>query len=289
MTEHNNPAIRHDIVLLFDVTDGNPNGDPDAGNRPRVDPETGQGLVTDVSLKRKIRDTIGLIAGDQHGYGIFITAGGALNDTLERSYTENGLKVDKKTRDVGAARRWLCENYFDIRMFGAVLSVGRTLALGQIRGPLQVSFARSLDPVTPTEHTITRVAHTTARDAEEKQGGTMGNKWTIPYGLYRATLSYSASRGMQTGVTSQDLEYFYRCLVNMFDHTSSAARPMMATRGLMVFTHDDAFGRAAMSTLVERVRVERDQEVEIPRKFSDYVVSLETGELPEGVSVSRMV
>lgn len=289
MTKRNDPAVRHDVVFLFDVTDGNPNGDPDAGNMPRVDPETSQGLVTDVSLKRKIRDTIGLLAQEQPGYEIFVTAGGALQTVLERSYQETGIKLDKATKDADPARQWLCERYFDIRMFGAVLSVGKTLGLGQIRGPVQVSFARSVDPVTPTQHSITRVAHTTEKDAESKQGGTMGNKWTIPYGLYRGTISYSASRGQQTGVTEQDLDFLYRCLVNLFDHTASAARPMMGMRGLVVFSHDDAFGRAPMSSLVERVRVERAAGVEMPRKFEDYLVSVDDGDLPAGISMERLV
>lgn len=289
MTNRNDPTIRHDIVVLFDITDGNPNGDPDAGNMPRVDPETSQGLVTDVSLKRKIRDTVGLLAAGQPGYEIFVTAGGALQTVLERSYQETGIKLDKATKNTDPARHWLCERYFDIRMFGAVLSVGKTLGLGQIRGPVQVSFARSIDPVTPTQHSITRVAHTTEKDAESKQGGTMGNKWTIPYGLYRGTLSYSASRGQQTGVTEQDLDFLYRCLINMFDHTASAARPMMGTRGLVVFSHDDAFGRAPMSALVERVRVERAAGVELPRKFEDYVVSVDDSELPAGITQERLV
>jgi len=288
MAKHTDPTVRHDIVFHFDITDGNPNGDPDAGNRPRVDPETGHGLVTDVSLKRKIRDTIGLASGNAEGYDIFVTAGTALNDTLERSYTETGTKLGKDTKDATAARAWLCNHYFDIRLFGAVLSTGNTPALGQIRGPLQVSFARSIDPVTPAEHAITRVAHTTAKDAE-KTGGTMGNKWTIPYGLYHATLSYSASRGLQTGVTERDLELLYKCLINMFDHTSSAARASMAARSLVVFTHSDAFGRAPMHALVERVSVTRSDGVDVPRKFTDYSVTLDAAALPEGVTVDRLL
>lgn len=288
MATPTDPTVRHDIVFHFDIIDGNPNGDPDAGNRPRVDPETGHGLVTDVSLKRKIRDTIGLATGDADGYQIFVTAGTALNDTLERSYTETGTKLGKETKDAKAALRWLCGRYFDIRLFGAVLSTGNTPALGQIRGPLQVSFARSIDPVTPVEHAITRVAHTTAKDAE-KTGGTMGNKWTIPYGLYQATLSYSASRGAQTGVTEHDLELLYRCLINMFDHTSSAARAAMAARSLVVFTHQDAFGRAPMHALVDRVSVTKVAEVDVPRRFSDYAVALDADALPEGVTVDRLI
>lgn len=186
MSTATNPAVRHDVVFLFDITDGNPNGDPDSGNRPRVDPETNHGLVTDVSIKRKIRDTIGLAAGGADGYEIFVTAGTFLNEALERSYTETGTSLDektKKTHDASDARAWLCGHYFDIRLFGAVLNTGRTSGLKQIRGPVQVSFARSIDPVMPAEHAITRVAHTTETDAA-KGGGTMGNKWTIPYGLY---------------------------------------------------------------------------------------------------------
>lgn len=288
MVTHNDPTVRHDIVFHFDITDGNPNGDPDAGNRPRVDPETGHGLVTDVSLKRKIRDTIGLASGNAPGYEIFVMAGTALNDTLERSYSETGTKLGKDTKDAKTARDWLCSHYFDIRLFGAVLSTGNTPALGQIRGPLQVSFARSIDPVTPAEHAITRVAHTTAKDAE-KTGGTMGNKWTIPYGLYQATMSYSAARGVQCGVTERDLDLLYQCLINMFDHTSSAARASMAARSLVVFTHSDAFGRAPMHALVDRVSVTKSAGVDVPRKFTDYSVALNVEALPEGVKVDRLL
>lgn len=283
MATSTDPAVRHDIVFHFDIADGNPNGDPDAGNRPRTDPETDHGLITDVSLKRKIRDTIRLAAADTEGYEVFVTAGGYLNETLENSYKQTDTTLGKATKDASAARAWLCRTYFDIRMFGAVLSTGNTPALGQIRGPLQVSFARSLEPITPAEHAITRVAHTTAKDAE-KGGGTMGNKWTVPYGLYRATLSYSAARGVQTGVTERDLELLYTCLLNMFDHTASAARASMATRSLVVFSHVDAFGKAPMHTLVDRVSVTKRDGVELPRAFADYAVAVDTGSLPEGVS-----
>ncbi len=283
------PTVRHDIVLAFDIVDGNPNGDPDAGNRPRVDPETGHGLVTDVSLKRKIRDTYELAAGDQPGYGIFVTAGAALNATLERSYEVNGLKTGKETKDASSAKAWLCANYVDIRLFGAVLSTGNTQALGQIRGPIQVSFARSIDPVSPAEHAITRVAHATVADAESKGGGTMGNKWTVPYGLYVATIGYSAARGQQTGVTEKDLELFYRVLGSMFDHTSSAARANMATRALHVFSHSDAFGMAPMHTLVDRIKFVRRPEVVLARAFSDYQVSVDLNGLTDGVTHHQLI
>jgi len=286
-TAATNPGVRHDIVWLFDITDGNPNGDPDAGNRPRVDPETNHGLMTDVSLKRKIRDTIGIAADGAAGYDIFVTAGTALNETLEKSYQQTGLKLGKETKDAAHARDWLCATYFDIRMFGGVLSTGNTPALGQIRGPLQVSFARSFDPVTPSEHAITRVAHTTAKDAE-KGGGTMGSKWTVPYALFRATLSYSAVRGTSTKVSEQDLDLLYRTLVSLFDHTSSAARASMSTRGVYVFSHDDAFGKAPMQALVERIRVSKTDGVSAPRAFDDYVVNLDTDGLPEGVTLDAL-
>lgn len=283
-----NPAVRHDIVWLFDVTDGNPNGDPDAGNRPRVDAETGHGLITDVSLKRKIRDTFPLIADGQDGYGIFVQAGTALNGVLENSYAQTGLALDqgktKATKDASAARTWLCRTYIDVRLFGGVLGTGKTSALGQIRGPLQVSFARSIDPVTPTEHTITRVAHTTTADAE-KGGGTMGSKWTLPYGLYRATLSYSANRGIARGVTAQDLALLYRLLPVVFDHTSSAARASMATRGVYVFSHATSFGNAPMHALVERISVTGHDGVVTPRSFNDYTVSVADAPLPDGISL----
>lgn len=288
MPQHTDPLVRHDIVFLFDISDGNPNGDPDAGNRPRVDPETGNGLVTDVSLKRKIRDTIKLASGGADGYDIFVTAGTALNDALEESYAKTGTQLGKATKNADEARAWLCSTYADIRLFGAVLSTGNTPALGQIRGPVQISFARSLDPVTPAEHAITRVAHTTAKDAE-KAGGTMGNKWTIPYGLYKATLSYSAARGGQTGVSERDLELLYQCLLNMFDHTSSAARASMATRAVVVFTHSDAFGRAPMHALVDRLAVEKKDGVDVPRRFTDYELAVDEAGLPEGVTVTRLM
>lgn len=281
------PTLRHDIVLLFDIADGNPNGDPDAANRPRVDPESGHGLVTDVSIKRKIRDTLFLAAGDRPGYELFVQAGRSLSEKQEESYAAFNLKPDAK--DASKARDWLCAKYVDLRLFGAVLSTKSTPALGQIRGPLQISFGRSLDPVAPTEHTITRQVHTTAKDDVEKQGGTMGNKWTIPYGLYLATASYSGSRGQQTGVSSTDLELLFRCMAQMFDHTSSAARANMATRGLYVFSHSDAFGNAPMHQLTERVHVSRNEGVELPRSYKDYTVTVDLAGLPDGVTFTQVV
>ena len=254
---HLDPAVRHDMVFLFDVADGNPNGDPDAGNRPRTDDESGQGLVTDVALKRKIRDTIALAAGADPRYGVFVQAGYALNPRLEASYEATGLELGNKitAEQAGQARAWLCDHYVDIRLFGAVLSVGNTRALGQIRGPLQVGMARSIDPVFPMDHAITRVTQTRQKDIDEGETTEMGGKWTVPYGLYRVELYYSATRGGQTGVDVKDFEFLYRSLDMMFDHDRSATRGRLAPRGLYVFSHDNAFGSAPAHRLTERVTV----------------------------------
>jgi CRISPR-associated protein Csd2 len=293
-TPHLDPTVRHDMVFLFDVVDGNPNGDPDAGNRPRMDDESGQGLVSDVALKRKIRDTIALAAGDDPRYRVFVEAGHALNPRLEASYTANGLEVGRKSKvtaeQAAAARAWLCNRYVDIRLFGAVLSVGDTPALGQIRGPVQVTMARSIDPVFPMDHAITRVTQTRQQDIDKGESTEMGGKWTVPYGLYRAELYYSANRGIQTGVDSRDLDLLYRSLEMMFDHDRSATRGRLTPRGLYVFSHPDAFGAAPAHRLTERVRVARDSAADTaPRGFADYVVSVEDDGLPTGVHLAKLV
>lgn len=293
LAAHLNPSVRHDMVFLFDVVDGNPNGDPDAGNRPRTDDESGQGLVTDVALKRKIRDTLSLAAGDDPRYGVFVQAGHALNARLEESYQATGLDLGTKklTPDQGAAARaWLCDHYVDIRLFGAVLSVGQTKALGQIRGPLQVSMARSIDRVYPIDHTITRVTQTKQEDIDKGESTEMGGKWTVPYGLYRAELYYAATRGQQTGVTTRDFELLYKSLEMMFDHDRSATRGTLSPRGLYVFSHEDAFGSAPAHTLTDRVAVSRvstDTEAS-PRSFSDYTVTIDDALLPSGITLARI-
>ncbi|MGW4828322.1 type I-C CRISPR-associated protein Cas7/Csd2 [Amycolatopsis japonica] len=290
---HLNPAVRHDAVFLFDVVDGNPNGDPDAGNRPRTDDETGHGLITDVALKRKIRDTLALAAADDPRYGIFVQAGYALNPRLEASYEATGLKLGTKItpEDADRARSWLCDRYVDIRLFGSVLSVGKTQALGQIRGPVQVGMARSIDPVFPIDHAITRVTQTRQEDIDKGESTEMGGKWTIPYGLYKAEVYYSATRAGKTGVDVRDLELLYRSLEMMFDHDRSATRGTLSPRGLYVFSHADAFGSAPAHTLTERVRVTRidSNTVLTPRSFTDYVVSVDDNDLPAGVTVSKLI
>ncbi len=289
---HLDPTVRHDMVFLFDVTDGNPNGDPDAGNRPRTDDESGQGLVTDVALKRKIRDTLALAAGDDPRYGVFVQAGYALNPRLEASYQAHGLELGSKkitAEQAATARAWLCDRYADIRLFGAVLSVGKTVALGQIRGPLQVSMARSIDPIFPMDHAITRVTQTKQEDIDKGESTEMGGKWTVAYGLYRAELYYSATRGQQTGVDAKDLELLYRSLEMMFDHDRSATRGTLTPRGLYVFSHADGVGSAPAHRLTERVRPSLLNAEVAPRAFGDYVVSVDDSGLPQGVTLTKLI
>jgi len=283
MTEaHLDPSRRHDIVLLFDVTDGNPNGDPDGGNQPRTDDETGQGLVTDVALKRKIRDTVALLRGDDARYGIFVEAGHALNTRIEEALqAQPGRPED--------AQRWLCEHYFDIRMFGAVLSTGSKGGAGQVRGPLQLTFARSIDPVLPIDHAITRVTQTRQDDIDKGERTEMGSKWTVPYGLYRAHAYFSAPRAAKTGVTSDDLAMLWRAVSLMFDHDRSATRGDMKLCGLFVFSHPDALGVAPAASLTERIRVERTNQEKAARQYQDYRLTVDTDGLPEGVELTQLV
>ncbi|OXM50338.1 type I-C CRISPR-associated protein Cas7/Csd2 [Amycolatopsis thailandensis] len=290
---HLDPAVRHDMVLLFDVADGNPNGDPDFGNRPRMDEETGHGLITDVAIKRKIRNTLSLAADGDPRYGIFVEAGHALNTRLAESL-EAGNITDKKKKPTAeqreTARAWLTEKYADIRLFGAVLSTGDTKSLGQIYGPLQVTNARSYHPVAPQQHTITRVTQTKQDHIDRGESTEMGSKWTVPYGLYKAEIYYSASRGKQTAVDSRDLELLYRTLEMMFDHDRSAARGTMTTRGLYVFSHDNAFGNAPAHKLTERVTAGlADHVTGPPRSFSDYVVNAADDDLPAGVTLAKLL
>jgi CRISPR-associated protein Csd2 len=287
MTTHLDPAVRHDVVLLFDVTDGNPNGDPDAGNQPRTDDETGQGLVTDVALKRKIRDVVPLIKPDHPSYGIFVEAGHALNTRIEEAVDAGGSPED--------AQQWLLERYFDVRMFGAVLSTGRADAerrargAGQVRGPLQLTFARSLDPVLPSDHAITRVTQTRQEDIDRGERTEMGSKWTVPYGLYRAHAFYAASRGAKTGVTGEDLETLWTALATMFDHDRSATRGEMKLCGLYVYSHRDAFGVAPAASLTGRIQLSRVDAEKPPRQHTDYQRTISNHDLPEGVTFQALV
>ena len=357
-------AHRYDFVLLFDVKDGNPNGDPDAGNLPRLDAETGHGLVTDVALKRKVRNFVALSHNYQRPFDIYVKeravlgrshveAFKALNislgeevrhklsaaevDALEESGLPEGMSIDEAEgdgselvlasdldkravqdwiKDVKPAtvakrvftaalkaskgrkptqaesdggRRWLCENFFDIRTFGAVLSLKSAPNCGQVRGPIQLTFARSIEPIVASEHSITRMA--VATEAESlKQGGdnrTMGRKHTVPYGLYRAHGFVSAFLAKQTGFSEDDLALFWQALGQMFEHDRSAARGEMTTRGLYVFKHDSELGNAPAHALFERVQVQRRAGVEVPRAFADYEVRVSADDLPNGVNLIR--
>jgi CRISPR-associated protein Csd2 len=288
-------AHRYDFVLLFDVKDGNPNGDPDAGNLPRLDAETGHGLVTDVALKRKVRNFVGLVKGEQPPYEIYVKEKAILNNQHKRAYVgigrEDLLAGDDKKRKGGDAvddaRAWMCRNFFDVRTFGAVMSTG--INCGQVRGPIQLTFARSIDPIVASEHSITRMAVATEAEAEKQEGDnrTMGRKHTVPYGLYRAHGFVSAFLAKQTGFSEDDLTLFWQALCQMFEHDRSAARGEMTTRGLHVFKHDSELGNAPAHALFERVQVQRNAGVEVPRAFADYAVSVAADDLPNGVSLIR--
>ena len=289
------PQVRHDAVMFFDVADGNPNGDPDGGNRPRVDELTGHGLVTDVAIKRKIRDTIGL-AADNLGYDasrfqIFVEAGHALNTRTAESYKATGLTLNAKKvtpEQAEAARRWMTERYVDVRLFGAVLSTGETKALGQIRGPLQFGMARSLHPVSPVSHAITRVTQTKQEDIDKGERTEMGSKWTVPYGLYRVQFHYSAAIARKTGVSSEDLSALYRTLQFMLEHDRTATRGIMTMRGLYVLSHSDAFGNAPAQSLLDRITAELVPGIDSPRQFTDYKISVDLDDLPEGITFEAL-
>lgn len=369
---HCDPSKKHDFVLVFDVADGNPNGDPDAGNLPRTDPETMEGLVTDVALKRKVRNFVE-IASEEHNQPerlkIFVEHHGVLNDQIRRAYTEQGMEVgkrverevtdqtvvqnlressealpgafkftdpgdesedkpmlaysgeltdtefkaeidglddtlDPKTKkllndlkkesdkagkpkkgrdDVEKARKWMCANFYDVRMFGAVMSTG--LNAGQVRGPMQLTFSRSVSPIIPQDLAITRMAVTDEKDRDKLQ--TIGRKTLIPYGLYIGRGFFSPHLAKQTGVTSADLELFWDALVYMWDFDRSASRGTMSPRGLYVFTHEKSFGNAPAHELFERIRPSLNEGVDSPRRFTDYTVSVDD-DLPDGVTLTRI-
>ena len=286
---------RYDFVILFDVENGNPNGNPDAGNMPRIDPETGYGLVTDVCLKRKIRNYVEDLKEEAPGYRIYVKEGVPLNRSDAEALTAVGVSgdlkaakksdpgIDKKLRD------FMCSNFYDIRTFGAVMTtfVKGALNCGQVRGPVQLSFARSIDPIVPQEVTITRVAITTEADAEKK-GTEMGRKHIVPYALYRAEGYVSANLARKTtGFSEDDLQLLWQAILNMFENDHSAARGKMAVRELIVFKHDSELGNAPAYKLFEKVQVKPVEGVEVPRKYGDYVVSV-SDDLPEGVHCERL-
>ena len=279
---------RYDFVLLYDVENGNPNGDPDAGNMPRIDPETGYGIVTDVCLKRKIRNYVELVQGDSTGYRIYIKEGTPLNQNHAEAYVAVGAEPGKKVgvEKVNEARRWMCANFFDVRTFGAVMSTGDNC--GQVRGPVQINFSRSIEPIVQQEVTITRQTVTKIEDADKER--TMGRKHLVPYGLYRvegyvsARLANDPTKG--TGFSEADLHLLWKALVNMFEHDHSAARGKMSARMLVIFKHESDLGCAPAHKLFERVTVKGIHEDRPARAYSDYAVTVNQQDLPEGVDVT---
>lgn len=295
------PARRHDAVLLFDVTDGNPNGDPDAGNLPRVDPETMQGLVTDVCLKRKVRDWVDATRGNEARWKIYVqNKGEALNTLHQRAYQaldmiSTGSK--QKREDMLKARDWMCANFYDVRMFGAVMTTG--VNCGQVRGPAQFTFGRSIDPIVPLNLSITRVAITrpedtqtvTAEDGKTTGGKVteMGRKALVPYGLYRASIFYSPYQAKQTGANQEDLAVLWEALQKMWELDRSAARGFMVCRGLYIFSHESPWGNAPAHKLLERVSVGRAaSSTGVPRTFGDYSVRVDDGNLPAEVELNAL-
>ncbi|MEX1032777.1 MAG: type I-C CRISPR-associated protein Cas7/Csd2 [Cellvibrionaceae bacterium] len=287
---------RYEFVYLFDVTNGNPNGDPDAGNLPRLDPETNQGLVTDVCLKRKIRNYVLLEKEGESGYGIYMQEKSVLNNQHKKAWQALEIAPDKKDeykklpKDEAKAKEltaWMCKNFFDVRAFGAVMTT--EVNAGQVRGPIQLAFASSIDPVVPMEISITRMAVTNERDLEKER--TMGRKHIVPYGLYRAHGFVSAKLGEQTGFAEGDLQLLWRALINMFEHDRSAARGEMAARKLIVFKHENAMGNAPSHVLFDSVKVSRlEGQPDTPaRSFGDYKVEVDAESIPQGVSVEELL
>lgn len=290
---------RYDFVLYFDVENGNPNGDPDAGNMPRIDPETGFGIVTDVCLKRKIRNYVEIVKEGEPGYDIYITRGTTLNASDSRAFIELGIdpkdiaklkkgdpELDVKVRD------FMCKTFFDIRTFGAVMTtfVKNNLNCGQVRGPVQLTFSRSVDPVVQQEVSITRVAITTEEDAKKKSNE-MGNKYVVPYGLYRCEGYVSANLARKTtGFTEDDLQLLWESLINMFEVDHSAARGKMAVRSLIVFKHDSELGNAPSWKLFESVETKKKEGVIAPRSIKDYEnITIDESQIPDGVEVLRLI
>lgn len=279
---------RYEFVLLFDIKNGNPNGDPDAGNMPRLDPETNQGLVTDVCLKRKIRNYVELTQADKSGYAIYMQEKAVLNNLNKLAYEAQNLKPEAKKlpKDADKAKaltQFMCNHFFDIRTFGAVMST--EVNTGTVRGPIQIAFARSIDPVFPQEISITRMAVTNEKDTEKER--TMGRKHIIPYGLYRVHGFVSAALAEKTGFTEEDLEIFWKSLVEMFEHDHSAARGEMATQKLIVFKHEDKLGNAPSHKLFDLIKISRADDDDKPaRSFNDYKIKpIKPSDLPTGVEI----
>ena len=280
---------RIDFVYIFDVQDGNPNGDPDAGNLPRVDAETGMGLVTDVCLKRKVRNYVQVAKQLVDGYDIFIKEKAVLNTLIDAAHEDESVKKAEEKDKANAARDIMCKKYYDIRTFGALMTTGKNA--GQVRGPIQMTFARSVDPITALEHSITRMAVATEKEAEKQKGDnrTMGRKATVPYGLYVCHGFISANLAQQSGFSQEDLDLFFDALKNMFDIDRSAARGLMSAQKLIVFKHDSVLGNAPANKLFDLVRVERKDKSAPARSFADYEVTIDKDNVPVGVNIEEMI
>lgn len=276
---------RYEFVLFFDVENGNPNGDPDAGNMPRVDPETGLGLVSDVCLKRKIRNYVELTRNGQAGYRIYVQEKAVLNERHEEAFKHFGLEPSNKLPKEADVTGFMCQSFYDIRTFGAVMSTGANC--GQVRGPVQICFARSVDPIQAQEITITRMAVTNARDLEKERS--MGRKSIVPYGLYRVEGFVSASLAEKTGFNDDDLALLWEALSSMFEHDHSAARGKMISRRLYVFKHASRLGNAPSQVLFDSVSVERKDITRPSRHFSDYIIALDHAQIPEQVQVLNLI
>ncbi len=280
---------RYEFILLFDVKNGNPNGDPDGGNLPRIDPETGHGITTDVCLKRKVRNYVELVKEDQFPNNIYVKEKAILTERRKPAYEAVADEKDKSTK-ISKARIWMCKNFFDVRTFGAVMST-KDNNCGQVRGPVQFSFSESIDPIVPLEATITRMAVETKKESDSQNGDnrTMGRKTYVPYGLYRLHGFISAPLAKQTGFTEGDLELFWTALMNMFDHDRSAARGEMAAQKLIVFKHDNELGNYPAHKLFELVTVGRKETAKPARAFSDYEVIISKERVPAGVTLQEML
>ncbi|MCL4408104.1 MAG: type I-C CRISPR-associated protein Cas7/Csd2 [Thermotogae bacterium] len=289
---------RYEFVYLFDVENGNPNGDPDAGNMPRIDPETNFGIVTDVCLKRKVRNYVDVKFNDKSPHRIYIREKSILNNTHKEAYEANNIALsesdDKKRKgsgdEVERVRKWMCDNFYDIRTFGAVMSTG--INCGQVRGPIQINFGKSVESIMPLEITITRMAVATEEEAKKQQGDnrTMGRKHIIPYALYRTEGYVSAFLANQTGFNEDDLNLFWEALLNMFEHDHSAARGNMNARKLIVFKHQTALGNAPSYKLFNAVKIERVKKDDLPsRKFEDYEIKIVRDNVPQSVEIIEML
>lgn len=275
---------RIDFVYIFDVQDGNPNGDPDAGNLPRVDAETGMGLVTDVCLKRKVRNYVQVAKNCENGYDIFIKEKAVLDNLVEKAYDFSEVTSAAKEDKKNVAKKVMCGYYYDIRTFGAVIATSGKQ--DQVRGPIQMTFARSIDAIATLEHSITRMAVTKEADLEKER--TMGRKATVPYGLYVCHGFISANLAKQTGFSEEDLELFWEALKNMFDVDRSAARGLMSAQKLIVFKHDSVLGNVPANKLFDLVKVEKRCDG-APRKFEDYTVTIDKNDLPAGVTIEELI